>query len=442
DPAGAWTNHTFGTGSNCHNRPIAVIDETARRVHMFATGPQAPAYSCDGLGAIYEKSAPLDNISFAPGYGTPVIQDDGAPDTNNVAGSKHNVTSAMGIVALAINKATNRYWHHWNAFAPPSPPAANFTGSPTSGSAPLTVSFTDTSTGAPTSWSWNFGDGGTSAERSPSHTYAAAGTYTVSLTASNVSGSDTETKTGYITVGVPPPPNADFTGSPTSGSAPLTVSFTDTSTGAPTSWSWNFGDTTTSSDRNPSHTYTLPGLYTVSLTATNASGSDTETKVAYVNVGLAPSTVTVRPEADAHVTTYNVAKNYGTVAALRVREDPTTTYRSYLKFTVSGIVGVVSSAKLRLYVTDASPDGGAVYLVGNEWTETGITWNSAPPIAGAPVASTGSVALNTWVEVDVTAAVSGNGTYSFALKNASTNSAIYSSREGTQPPELVLTLAP
>jgi PKD repeat protein len=76
---------------------------------------------------------------------------------------------------------------------------ANFTGSPTSGAVPLTVDFTDQSTGA-TSWSWNFGDTGTSTLQDPSHTYTSAGTYTVSLTASNASGSDTETKTNYITV--------------------------------------------------------------------------------------------------------------------------------------------------------------------------------------------------------------------------------------------------
>jgi hypothetical protein len=77
---------------------------------------------------------------------------------------------------------------------------ANFSGSPTSGTAPLAVNFTDLSSGSPTSWSWNFGDGGTSIVKNPSHTYAAAGSYTVSLTATNACGSDNETKTGYITV--------------------------------------------------------------------------------------------------------------------------------------------------------------------------------------------------------------------------------------------------
>ncbi len=57
----------------------------------------------------------------------------------------------------------------------PQPPAANFTGSPTSGSAPLTVEFTDTSGGSPTSWSWDFGDSGTSTAQNPSHEYTSVG---------------------------------------------------------------------------------------------------------------------------------------------------------------------------------------------------------------------------------------------------------------------------
>ncbi len=77
---------------------------------------------------------------------------------------------------------------------------ANFSGSPTSGTAPLAVNFTDLSSGSPTSWSWAFGDGGTSTAQNPSHTYAAAGTYNVTLTATNACGSDGETKSGYITV--------------------------------------------------------------------------------------------------------------------------------------------------------------------------------------------------------------------------------------------------
>ncbi len=165
------------------------------------------------------------------------------------------------------------------------PPVAAFSGTPTSGDSPLNVQFTDASTENPTAWSWSFGDGGTSTVQNPSHTYNAAGTYSVTLTASNAFGSDGMTKTNYITVTQPGVvPTANFTGTPTAGDFPLLVQFTDTSSDNPTSWSWSFGDGGTSTAQNPSHTYSAAGVYTVTLTATNAYGSDGNTKVDYITV--------------------------------------------------------------------------------------------------------------------------------------------------------------
>jgi serine protease len=86
---------------------------------------------------------------------------------------------------------------------PPPPPVAAFSGSPTSGEAPLTVNFADQSTGDITSWSWEFGDGGNTTSQSPSHTYTSAGDYTVTLTVMGPGGSDDETKTDYIKVKAP-----------------------------------------------------------------------------------------------------------------------------------------------------------------------------------------------------------------------------------------------
>jgi len=167
-------------------------------------------------------------------------------------------------------------------------PIADFSASPTSGTALLAVQFTDLSANAPTSWLWDFGDGGTSTEQDPTHVYDVSGVYTVSLTVSNIGGSDTETKTDYILVDAPPPPTAEFSGSPTSGMVPLRVRFIDLSTGDPMSWLWDFGDGETSGEQHPSHEYTSAGSYTVTLTASNAGGSDSETKVDYIAVHEPP----------------------------------------------------------------------------------------------------------------------------------------------------------
>ncbi len=161
-------------------------------------------------------------------------------------------------------------------------PVAAFSASPTSGKAPLNVSFTDNSTGAPTSWKWNFGDGTNSTLQNPKHTYSKAGNYTVRLTAINDAGSNTKTKSSYIKVATKPV--ANFTSDVTSGYAPLNVAFTDKSKGTPTSWSWNFGDGTNSTIQNPTHTYSKAGNYTVVLTASNSAGSSKTTKPSYIKV--------------------------------------------------------------------------------------------------------------------------------------------------------------
>ncbi|MBD3260097.1 MAG: PKD domain-containing protein [Candidatus Altiarchaeales archaeon] len=79
-------------------------------------------------------------------------------------------------------------------------------------------------------------------------------------------------------------PSANFSGTPTSGNQILSVTFTDSSAGSPTSWSWDFGDSSSSADQNPTHQYSSPGTYTVSLTSTNATGSDSKTRTDYITV--------------------------------------------------------------------------------------------------------------------------------------------------------------
>ena len=177
---------------------------------------------------------------------------------------------------------------------------ANFTGTPTSGAVPLTVTFTDQSIGA-TSWSWNFGDTGTSTDKNPVHTYNTVGTYTVSLTVYNVSGSDSIVKTNYITVTPPQPPVAAFTASATNINVGNSVTFTDQTINHPTSWSWTFegGTPATSTNQNPVITYNTAGTFDVTLVATNELGSDTEAKVNYI-------TVTMPPYCSSQGTTYSM----------------------------------------------------------------------------------------------------------------------------------------
>jgi PKD repeat protein len=93
------------------------------------------------------------------------------------------------------------------------------------------------------------------------------------------------TKARYISVTYAEPLTS-FTSNVTRGPAPLSVGFTDTSNNTPTSWKWKFGDDATSTDQNPTHKYTEPGTYTVSLTAKNSAGSNTTKMTDYITVTL------------------------------------------------------------------------------------------------------------------------------------------------------------
>ena len=142
-----------------------------------------------------------------------------------------------------------------------------------------TYNFTDASGNEPTGWQWDFGDGNSSNMQNPSHSYASPGTYTVCLVASNAEGADTicqSLKVVFI-------PQAGFE---VNAKGDGNYDFKDNSSNEPTDWKWDFGDGKKSSRRNPSHTYSSPGDYTVCLIVTNAAGADTVCQS--LSVGLLP----------------------------------------------------------------------------------------------------------------------------------------------------------
>jgi PKD repeat protein len=169
------------------------------------------------------------------------------------------------------------------------PPVASFAATPTNGLAPLSVQFTNSSTGA-SSYAWDFGDGKTSTAANPSNTYTNAGSFTVSLTAVGLGGTNILVRNNYIVATNYPPPVANFAASPTNGLAPLSVSFTNLSANA-SSYNWNFGDGNSSTATNASNIYTNAGTYTVTLTATGFGGTNALTRTNYILVTNAPQPV-------------------------------------------------------------------------------------------------------------------------------------------------------
>ena len=151
-----------------------------------------------------------------------------------------------------------------------TPPQAGFSYQQTGDCTPVSVQFNNQSSENATSFAWSFpgGNPSSSNQENPTVSYTNAGTFDVMLIAYSAVGSDTMSWPGLLVIGTAP--DATFLLS----TDQTTVTFDNQSIGAE-SYFWQFGDGQTSTDPSPVHTYSSFGIYTVSLIATNACGSDT-----------------------------------------------------------------------------------------------------------------------------------------------------------------------
>jgi gliding motility-associated-like protein len=161
-------------------------------------------------------------------------------------------------------------------------PTPLFTAVPTTACVGQPIQFTDQSTGGANQWFWDFGDGSTDATENPLYSYTKPGTFDVTLTAYNNGCLKKLTKLAYITIN---PPLANFGVAGLCG-AQNNFTFSDSSLGA-TSWLWDFGDGSPTSGGPGPITHVYPAgpqkNYTVSLTVTNGTCSNTKTKVVTAN---------------------------------------------------------------------------------------------------------------------------------------------------------------
>jgi PKD repeat protein len=384
------------------------------RFRLKSTFDESPYQGSDA-----ESRAALMVIHAMKKYGMILLDAQNNQDTLSISSEKFDTsvwgstdyTSYTGIHATDF-EVIDQSWYILNTdpsewtwevrFAPLSPgePLPNVDANaghiPTSlsGNAPLTVQFTNISYNYPTLWVWSLKDvaGNNtwtpfSTEENPTYTFGTAGNYLINLTAGNQYGYNITPELAWVNVtalGIVPPVS-EFTSDVVTGPDPLTVHFTDMSINA-TFWNWSFGDGTYSSSQDPMHVFSA-GVYTITLLVTNAGGSDTETKGAYIYTTSVTPTPTITPTptptptgnwtATPTPTPTPTPAPVGTTGPQIV--PPVTGINSNgANFTVSGITGS------NVWLVYGQNSGGYTWITPNTTATSGwaTIWLSGSPIFG------------------------------------------------------------
>ncbi len=181
--------------------------------------------------------------------------------------------------------------------------------------------------------------------------------------------------------------------------------------------------------------------YTYTVDAFDAAGNhSSQSSPASVTTPALPSSLTFAVGADTYVNSGSPSTNYGSATVWRVDGSPD--LHAYLRFTVQGLAGSpIQSVYLKVYTNSSSSVGiKALKVADNTWGETTVTYNTAPAL-GSTLASSGAITAGSWVTLNVSAYITGEGIYSFGITTASSSSLSFASKEfGANGAQLVVNL--
>jgi len=212
----------------------------------------------------------------------------------------------------------------------------------------------------------------------------------------------------------------------------ITIRYDDTKPNAGSSFASSFADF------KPS----IPA-YIIATTSNPTRKPTTMPTSRVTSITNKPGTYVYMPSDDASILELHPTDNYGREQALMIDRD-SGTLDSLLRFDLSSIdTTLISSAVLRLYCTDSSSMGGTFQMTtSSNWNEQSVIWRNAPDGYGIPLHTLGPVQQSDWYEIDITNTVLSMSSDDLSLRihSESTNRAAYSSKEGPEPPQLVLTI--
>ena len=439
---GSWdTDNVMGRKQDNETRAILLLDGQNEQVYTFAVAP-----CCSG-GTVYMKKVSFQALAngnpYANGLGTPFLSSPSNPAINNPTSTKQTLNNATDLVVLAGDDSTKRYLHNTIDIGPPdtTAPQTAIDSGPSGASTSSDATFTFSADEPGAVFACRL-DGGDWAGCSSPTTYTGLtdGTHTFEVRATDAAGNVDDTP-AIRSWSVDAPLDTFITTQPSSPSGSPTAEFTFFATDPAAAFQCSLDGEPFSGCTSPDTVSGLAaGAHAYEVRAVLPSGPDlTPAKHSWIVDPSLP--LLLSPEADADVASATPTTNYGVSSSLRADTSPA--QQSYLRFTVDGAAGrTVDTATLRLYLTNGSSNAPAVYSASNAWTETGLTWDSRPSTTSGEIADAASAPAGAWVEYDVASAITGDGTYTFAVLPESSDGVDASSREAaSNQPQLDLTFS-